>query len=132
MTRVYYHYEQLEEYHAGMWRITRGDTRKQHMQNSATLMKDEKAFEAAMVEALQSWPRSCEHNLTADAINKIAWLGHAGCCIGVGSPEEATRAAWHALNKSEQDKANAAAARALATWKKPTYETLDLFEWAGC
>lgn len=132
MTRVYHHYEQLEEFQAGMWKITRGQTRKEHIGRAANLMRDASAFETAMIAAIQQWPRSCEHNLTADAVNKIAWLGHAGCCVVAGSPEEATRVAWHTLTAQQQDAANAAAARALKTWRKPAYGELDLFAWAGC
>jgi hypothetical protein len=114
--RVYYHYEQLEEFHAGMWRIIRGEMRKAYVQSAANLMRDAQAFKDAMLRAIREWPKSCEFNFTSDAVNRIAWLGHAGCCIGVQSPEEATRCGWHTLNQSEQDEANRVAAEVLAIW----------------
>jgi hypothetical protein len=66
-----------------------------------------------MMEALDTWPKSCDANLTAESVNRIAWLGHAGCCIATKSPEEATRVAWHTLDQSEQDEANRAAEEVL-------------------
>jgi hypothetical protein len=111
--RVYHHYEDLEEYHIGMWRIVRGKKRKEFVANAAALMQQPDEFKDAMLKALDAWPKSCDANLTAEAVNRIAWLGHAGCCIATGSPEEATRAAWHTL---AQDEANRVAG-----------EVLDLF-----
>lgn len=104
--RIFHHYENLEEYHAGMWRIVRGSARKNFIASSADLMKDPSAFKDAMVSVLALWPKLCEANLTADCINRIAWLGHAGCCVACKSPEEATRVAWHTLALDEQREAN--------------------------
>lgn len=114
--RVYHHYSDLEEWRAGMWRIVRGDERRSCMERAAELMRDPQRFYDAMVRAIKAWPRSCDAAFTADAVNKIAWLGHAGCCLEANSPEEPTRCAWHTLNQSEQDLANDAAARALQSW----------------
>lgn len=111
--RIFHHYEKLEEYHAGMWKIVTGKQRKEHVANAADLMRDPDAFRAAMERALVDWSTSCEANLTAESVNRIAWLGHAGCCIATGSPEEATRCAWHTLDRNEQDLANEAAAQVL-------------------
>lgn len=124
--RKFYHYSKLEEVSAGMWRILRGDERKAFIGKAAELMRDSDAFEAAMRRAIVEWPLSCEAAFTADSINQIAWLGHAGCCIGVGSPEECTRCGWHTLSATEQDAANAAAARALVTWSESAQS--DLFQ----
>lgn len=115
--RVYYHYQDLEEYQRGMWRIVRGEERKACILRAAKLMMETAAFYSQMLRALTEWPKSCEHNLTCDGMNKIAWLGHAGCCIGAASPEEATRAAWYRLNDSQMDAANAAAAAVLALYE---------------
>jgi hypothetical protein len=130
--RVFKHYEELEEYHAGMWRIIRGEERKAFIAASANLMRNSKAFKSAMRLALVQWPVSCEVALTADGVNHIAFLGHAGCCIGTGSPEECTRAGWHTLNSPEQDEANRVAAEVLEEWvKRYAGNVIDLFSWRG-
>jgi hypothetical protein len=129
--RVFHHYESLEEFHAGMWKIVRGKERKNHVANAADLMKQPCEFKDAMARALDEWPTSCEANLTAESVNRIAWLGHAGCCIATGSPEECTRVAWHTLNADEQRMANKVADEVLTTWlRRRRVETKkpDLFD----
>lgn len=114
--RVYHHYEKLEEFSAGMWKRPTGSKRKQWINEAADLMRCSEEFKVAMASAMEEWPLSCQHNLTSLDSNRIAWLGHAGCCIATGSPEECTRVAWHTLSKDEQDAANQAAAEVLANW----------------
>jgi hypothetical protein len=116
MNRVYFHYEDLEEFQRGMWRIVRGDKRMENAGKAANLMRDSHAFGSAMRRALSEWPKSCAHNLTAENTNRLAWLGHAGNLLGVGSPEENTRIGWHMLNKFEQDEANRVAQEVLDEW----------------
>ena len=116
--RVYHPYHLWEEYHAGMWIVTAGEKRKEHAKASADLMRDPEAFFQAMMKAVNDWPISCEVNLTASSINQRAWLGHAGCCIAAGSPEDCTRLGWHMLTEEEQDNANAAADRAIEEWAR--------------
>ena len=129
--RIYHHYEKLEEWRAGMWKITTGDPRKKYVEAASDLMRGADEFKSAMLSALEQWPRSCEANLTAEAVNRIAWLGHAGCCIATGSPEDCTRAAWHTLTKPEQDEANRVAGEVLDLWLKlhTASNVHDLFAW---
>lgn len=126
MNREFYAYHELEEYQCGMWRIVRGEERKRFIMASADLMRDVSAFYEAMCTAVRVWPKSCAQNLTVEAMNRIAWLGHAGCCIAVRSPEDCTRAGWYYLDDKQMEEANAAAARALAQWV-PNGQQLSLF-----
>jgi hypothetical protein len=131
-TRIYHHYENLEEFHGGMWRIVRGQQRQRNIKLAADLMRDAPRFKACLQQALTDWPKSCEANLTAESVNRIAWLGHAGCCIGAGSPEENTRAGWHTLSQQEMDEANRVAGEVLDEWLRsyrPKRGQLDLIEW---
>lgn len=114
--RVYHHYEVLEEYRCGMWRIVRGAQRMTNARNAAEVMRDTPRFVAAMRRATAEWPKSCEHNLTAEDTNRLAWLGHAGNLLAVNSPEENTRIGWHMLSAPEQDAANRAAREVLDEW----------------
>jgi hypothetical protein len=132
--RIYHHYEALEEFQQGMWRIVRGEQRMVNARNAAQLMRDSVAFAAAMRRALSEWPNSCEHNLTAEDTNRLAWLGHAGNLIGCQSPEENTRIGWHMLNQSEQDEANRTAQTVLDEWLASRVDSrqLSLFEVSLC
>lgn len=127
--RQFFHYEELEEYQAGMWKITSGSKRKHYIDSAADLMRCPDEFKVAMMQAIETWPKSCAQNLTAEAVNRIAWLGHAGCCIGVGSPEDCTRKGWHELTTPEQDEANRVAQEVLDVWLERNYGVPPLFAW---
>lgn len=129
--RVYHHYQDLEEWRDGMWRIVGGAKRTANAENAANLMRSDKDFEAAMMRALEEWPNSCAHNLSAEDTNRLAWLGHAGCLLAVGSPEENTRFGWHMLNTKEQNSANATAQRVLDAWIDGNKPSLPLFDTAS-
>lgn len=101
-----------------MWRIVNGPERVDFRQKAAAHMRDAEAFEASMRRALKEWPVSCEVALSATIMNRIAWLGHAGCCLATGAPEDVTREAWWTLNSLEQDAGNAAAQRVLDAWEE--------------
>jgi hypothetical protein len=118
LKRVYFHYEELEEFQRGMWRVLRGDDRKVAINAAADLMRDCSMFQKWMREALEQWPNSCLHNLSIEAANRLAWLGHAGCCLGADSPEECTRAAWYYLTDDGRDAANIAAAVVVREWEQ--------------
>jgi hypothetical protein len=132
MNRAFYKFTDLEEYEWGMWAIARGELRKANMERAAALMCDPCRFTRAMMAAINGWPKSCAHNLTVDAANRIAWLGHAGCCIAAMSPEENTRCAWHTLTKRQQDVANACALLVLNRWeRRHRPPALPLFAWSA-
>lgn len=120
MRRVHYHWEDQEQYVGDrtMWRNITGATARQgYVDAASALMANPDAFRDAMRRALTDWPRSCETNLTGDAINQRAWLGHAGCYLAAESPEDCTRLAWHTLDDGEQRAANAAADDVIAEWR---------------
>jgi len=126
--RIFFHYEQLEEFKCGMWRIVRGEEREVFLRKAANLMRDSRKFQAAMERAVREWQNSCLHNLTAESSNRLAWLGHAGCLLATGSPEENTRIGWHTLNADEQNEANRTAQVVLDKWIKSNRQKLDQME----
>lgn len=128
MRRVHHHWEAREEYAGGcgMWRNVTGQAERQKFIDAASaLMADPDRFHRAMLRAVAEWPNSCETNLTGDSINQRAWLGHAGCYLATGSPEDCTRLAWHTLDPGEQHTANAAADRAIAHWRASYFPATD-------
>jgi hypothetical protein len=135
--RVHYHWQDREEF-AGdrrMWRtVASPSARAVFIRHAAALMRQPDKFRAAMTRAVTEWPRSCETNLTGDAINQRAWLGHAGCYLDSGSPEDCTRLGWHELDSGQQRAANAAADDVIAAWRatyRPVTAQLDLFGGPG-
>jgi hypothetical protein len=130
LDRHFFHYEDLEEWRDGMWKIVRGKKRADYINASADLMRCPDEFKTAMMSALEEWPNSSRHNLSAESINRIAWLGHAGCCVCCGSPEDCTRAGWHMLTKDEQDAANRVAEEVLNVWVSRNQWRGTLFGWS--
>lgn len=116
--RVFHHYKLCEEYESNMWKYVLPETRQGYVDAAAALMIDWPRFEEAMMRAVNEWPYSCEANLSASCINHQAWIGHAGCAIAVGSPEDLTRLGWRTLTQDQQDLANAAADRCIAAWRE--------------
>lgn len=120
MMRRYYPYHQQEEFQGdgGMWKMVSGPMRQIYIEASAGLMRDPINFERAMLGALREWPVSCAVNLATPGKNRRAWIGHAGCFLATGSPEECTRMGWHTLAPMEQRKANLAADNVIKLWRR--------------
>lgn len=49
-------------------------------------LADVPRFYAAIQRVIAEWPNSCEHYLTNDRMNRIAWFGQAAMCIETGIP----------------------------------------------
>jgi hypothetical protein len=101
-----------------MWRKVSGEEYEQCASRAADLMRNPQEFKEAMAKAVKGWPMSAEHNLTAIECNRRAWLGHAGCLVGVDSPEEPTRIGWHRLTDAEQREADRVAQEVIDDWEE--------------
>lgn len=126
-SRIHYPWHMLEEYQpdGGMWSIPSGLDRPRFIAATSDLMANRPAFTDAMRRALVEWPASVAQALTTPGMNQRAWLGHAGCYLATGSPEETTRLGWHDLDPDEQREANAAADQVIAEWRA-TPRPMDL------
>jgi hypothetical protein len=114
--RIYYHYRDLEEHAHGMWRRTPSEEHGAYIESAAGLMADPQAFLDAMRRASIEWPKSMEAAMSTSSLNQRAYMGHAGCCIALGCPEDLTRLAWHTLTQEQQDEANRMADIAIAEY----------------
>jgi hypothetical protein len=116
--RVFYPWNKCEEFSAGMWRKVSGEEHEDCASRATDLMRNPQEFKKAMAKAVKSWPISAEHNLSAIECNRRAWLGHAGCLVGAGSPEEPTRIGWHRLTEAEQREADRVAQEVIDGWEE--------------
>ena len=129
---IHYPWHELEEYlpRGGMWATPPISMRPIYIADSAKLMADPDKFYRSMLRAIREWPKSVGQALTTPGLNQRAWMGHAGCFLETGSPEETTRLGWHQLDPGEQYGANLAADSAIAEWRKQHRATgpqMDLF-----
>lgn len=87
-TRVFHEWQKWECYPAGFY--------KEHPPQGMTVEDCEIAyrdflfdltrFDAALERLPKEWPKSCEHYLTNERMNRVAWLGQAAMCIATGVP----------------------------------------------
>ena len=117
MTRVYHKWNDWECYPAGMHdeKAPRGLTKDQAEEEYRAFLANEKMFEWASVKMVESWEKSCEHNLTNESMNRVAWIGQASACYHLGLPSR-YRNGYNLLSDDQKEKANAIAERTINYW----------------
>lgn len=119
MNRIFHTWEKWECYPAGFYE----SRPKQDLSNEECeamyrdFLRDSKRFDAALTRVLAEWPRSCEHYLSNERMNRIAWLGQAAMCIDTGIPS-CFRGGFNLLTENEQHVADNVALWALNLWLK--------------
>jgi len=126
LTRVYHPYWNWEEVDHNMWGTV--SNRKAWLNKAIEFTGDHVKYGRFMIKVVESWPFSCEHNLTDVSQNRRAWVGHAACALALGCPEDIVRQAWGFLSDEQQVKANAKADEAIAHWEEKYLEDLCLKE----
>jgi hypothetical protein len=81
----------------------------------AEFLRDLPRFERALGRVISEWPRSCEHYLSNETMNRVAWLGQASMCIESRIPH-GYRSGFSLLRKAEAQAANELALRYLNIW----------------
>lgn len=115
MTRMYHSWEKWEDFKYGFYggmKCPQNNT----LQLNYELLKNLHKFEIALKIITAEWKYSCEHNLTNESLNRIAYLGQAACALLYNSPAEESRAGYNLLSKSEQESADALANKYLNLW----------------
>jgi ParB-like nuclease domain len=115
--RILHTWESWECYPAGFYATNPPDgmSKEDCERIYCGLLKDIPAFETALMQVIFRWPRSCEHYLTNERMNRIAWLGQASLCVAHGIPS-IFRGGFNLLSEGEQAAANEAALKWLNVW----------------
>ena len=93
-------------------------------------LSDTELFGQVLQSVIDNWIRSCEHYLTNENMNRIAWLGQAALCYKYHIPSR-FRGGYNLLTSEQQRKADLTALKYLNKWlKKYGREELTL-ETAG-
>lgn len=117
MERIYHTWEKWECYPAGFYE----DDCKVPMDKKAAeeayrdFLGSPSKFKAALERVIAEWHHSCEHYLSNDRMNRIAWLGQASACIALGIPS-CFRGGFNLLSEKKQTEANKLALWALNKW----------------
>lgn len=133
MKRIYHTWDEWECYPAGFYDnrpadkgLSDDDCREIYRR----LLSDIPRFEAALQRVLAEWPTSCEHYLSNERMNRIAWLGQASLCIEEGIPSR-FRGGYMLLTDEQKLAADTAALGALNQWLTARGEAALTLEQAG-
>lgn len=131
MKRIYHTYEKWECYPAGFYENqANGKSKEDCEREYASFLRDLPAFESALERVLKDWPISCEHYLSNESMNRIAWLGQASMCIARQVPS-CYRGGFNLLSEAEQKLANELALKFLNRWLRERGEPELTFEQAS-
>lgn len=133
MKRIYHTWDEWECYPAGFYEnrpadktLTDDDCREIYR----ALLADIPRFREALARVITEWKNSCEHYLTNERMNRIAWLGQASLCIAEGIPSR-YRGGYMLLTDEQKLAADLAALDALNTWLEAHGEAPLTLEQAG-
>jgi hypothetical protein len=115
MKRIFHPWDKWEDYTYGFYGGKDFDS-KNAVKICANLLKDLNMFEHALARIVIEWPYSCEHNLTNESMNRIAYLGQAAFALLYNIPNNVSMAAYSTLTLEEQQKADALAQKYLDLW----------------
>jgi len=114
--RIYHHHDKWEDYKAGFYDNISGKDKELMIQKVVELFSNPKLTEEYMQKATKEWFFSCEHNLTNESMNKIAYIGQAACCLYGGVPNIITMYSWKFLDNKYRIKSDKIASKILKIW----------------
>jgi hypothetical protein len=115
MKRVFHPYDKWEDYKHGFYGGL-DYPKDNNLTRYADLLRNLEEFEKALKIIVSTWKYSCEHNLTNENINRIAYLGQAACALMYNTPNSASMGGYNLLSSGEQQKADALAEKYLNIW----------------
>jgi len=115
-TRIFHKWEDWECQKAGFYESSfPGKTKEECEREYAEFLSDLDLFAEAMQGVITKWKYSCEHYLTNQAMNRIAWMGQAAMCYATGIPA-AFRGGFNLLSEKQQQAADEKALEYINKW----------------
>ena len=127
--RIFHEWQDWECFPAGFYADNppAGMTVEQCEISYRDFLADIPRFEKALNGVLNDWKNSCEHYLTNDKMNRIAWLGQASMCWDTGISSRFC-GGFNLLNESQQEDANRKAWEYLNIWLEKNGRSTLSFE----
>lgn len=114
--RIYHTWEKWECYRAGFYEEKpESMTQEEGEEKYREFLADLSAFDASLKVITESWPNSCEHYLTNERMNRIAWLGQAAVAQALRIPS-CCRGGYNRLTDEQKAAADDLALRYLNLW----------------
>lgn len=116
MTRIYHPWDVWEDYKHNFYGGVKNFRKEKTLEKYAALLQDLKAFEQALIVITDTWKYSCEHNLSNESMNRIAYLGQAAMALVFNVPHNVCMGGFNLLTAEEQKAADAMAQKYLDIW----------------
>ena len=116
--RVYHPYWLWEDFNNGFYNNEQPSIKESNILKVIELFNSKELTEKWMNYVIDNWKYSCEHNLTNNSLNRIAWIGQSACCCYAKVPCITTMEAWNLLSVKVQERANKIAFEVLNKWEK--------------
>ncbi len=115
--RVLHTWEKWECYRHGFYaeRAPNGMSQEDGEAAYRDFLSDLERFGASLAAVTSEWQFSCEHYLTNDRMNRVAWLGQASVAHALGIPS-GCRAGYRLLTQEQQYAADQLALKHLNDW----------------
>ena len=119
MDRIYHTWDKWECYPAGFYEEhpPKGITKEKAVELYIELLSDIPLFEDVLELVIFEWKHSCEHYLTNERMNRIAWLGQASLAYQYHIPAK-FRIGYHELSDEKKIAADQSALKCLNIWLK--------------
>jgi hypothetical protein len=118
MERIYHTWEKWECYPAGFYETkppSKDMTTEQCKQAYADFLRNKYLFSVSAKAVITEWKFSCEHYLSNERMNRIAWMGQAAMCLHSGVSKFFC-GGYFLLTKQEQHDADQIALEAINDW----------------
>lgn len=125
--RIFHTWDQWECYPSGFYeeRPPKGMTTEECELAYRDFLSDLPRFADALEGVINDWVKSCEHYLTNDSMNRIAWLGQASMCYANKIPAR-YRGGYNLLSDEQKKQADNLALEYLNVWMyKNGYDELS-------
>jgi hypothetical protein len=132
ISRIFHTYEKWECYKHGFYseRPPKGMSQEDGELAYKTFLSDLTKFEEALNVVINEWVYSCEHYLTNDRMNRIAWLGQASVAQALNIPS-ICRGGYSRMTSTERQCADELALIYLNKWLVKTNRQSVTMELAG-
>ena len=117
MKRIYHPYWLWEDYKAGFYDNVSGDQKQILLKKVVEMFNSKSLTKENMLRVINEWIYSCEHNLTNDSLNKIAYIGQGACCLYAGVTSTITMEAWSLLTNEVKERSNKIALDVINQWE---------------
>lgn len=116
MERIYHPWDKWEDYRSNFYGGVKEYKKDGTLETYAAMLRDLDRFEAALQIIIRDWRYSCEHNLTNESMNRIAYLGQAACALLYNVPHNVSMGGYNLLTSEQQQAADAMADKYLNIW----------------